>query len=537
MTDVKRWPSKRVPISSCRVWEKNPRAIKKGDFDRLKKQIVELGQYKPLVATADGRGFVILGGNMRLRALKEIGATDVELTIVDAPTEELRIKYSLSDNDRAGMWDDQALAELIFNAKDALGDLGMFRIDLAPTLAIDRILDSYGPSHDSGPEDEVPKPALLATTRPGDVFTLGRHRLVCGDATTAWSYDAILEGKKADLIFTDPPYNVDYVGQQFAGILNDNMSEDGFIGFTEAWMGLFQKNLKLGGVFYICSGYSSYPPFIYAIKKSGLTFSTPIIWVKNHALMNWPDYHGKNEMILKGKRDKKTATPILYGWNKGRHYFSSDRFEADVWEHPRRASAKMLHPTQKPLSMVQRAIKNSTRPGEIVLDAFAGSGTTMIAAEREGRRAAMIELDPYFCDVIIRRYAAQGGQAEAEIRATRRSAEIPKADRQRMDGQRAGAAAADAKLKGNSKRRSGGDAPIPPEGRGKAARPKPAAPEGGNGRGRRPDLEDPAAGTGPVHDADRRAFTRGTRAKAARQPGRTRPTATEAQAARREGQT
>jgi DNA modification methylase len=212
------------------------------------------------------------------------------------------------------------------------------------------------------------------------------------------------------------------------------MSEDGFIAFTESWMERFRDNLKVGGVFYICSGYHSYVPFLYAIKKTGMTFSAPIIWIKNNTTMGWADYHRKQEMVLKGKREKKNAVPILYGWNRGRHFFSSDRFEADVWEHPRRVPSKMLHPTQKPLSMVQRAIKNSTRPGELVLDAFSGSGTTMIAAEREGRKAALIELDPYYCDVIIRRYASQGGATEEDIRATCKQAEIPAEAKAKMAG-------------------------------------------------------------------------------------------------------
>ncbi len=136
--------------------------------------------------------------------------------------------------------------------------------------------------------------------------------------------------------------------------------------------------------------------------------------------MGWQDYKKKHEMILKAKKEKRRATPIMYGWNGGRHYFLEDRFEADVWEIKRRPGSTMLHPTQKPLAMICRAIRNSSRAGEIVLDPFGGSGSTLIAAEREGRKARVIELDPKYVDVIIRRYAAFTETPEAEIRATRR---------------------------------------------------------------------------------------------------------------------
>jgi DNA modification methylase len=384
----------------------------------LKKQIIELGFYKPLVATHENHGYIVIGGNARLRVLKEIGAREIELSLVYAPTDELKLKYALSDNDRASAWDDQALAELAYKTKDKIGDLEMFRLDLAASTPIGRVLDAFGPSQDPE-EDQIPKPEQKAISKPGDLFTLGRHRLLCGDATNQAAFDRLLDGKKIDLVFTDPPYNVAYQGTKYAPILNDDLSEEGFIQFVEAWMDCIKRNMKQGGVFYICSGYSSYPAFVYAIKKSGMIFAGPIVWVKNNTSLGWNDYRHKHEMVLKGSNKAKRAQPILYGWNGGRHYFFESRFETDVWEMNRRASTTMLHPTQKPLALMQRAIKNSSRPGELVLDPFAGSGGTLIAAEREGRTAQVIEIDPVYVDVIIRRFAALGGPDEDEIRATR----------------------------------------------------------------------------------------------------------------------
>lgn len=227
----------------------------------------------------------------------------------------------------------------------------------------------------------------------------------------------------ADLVWTDPPSNVAYSGGEtgkFGQILGDDMSEEDFVEFVIAFITRMKENIKKGGVFYICSGYSSYPTFVYALKIAGLVYSSPIIWVKNNTSLGWADYRKKQEMVLKGKRGRKKAQPILYGWNKGKHYFPEHKFEADVWEMARRPSQTMLHPTQKPIGLIQRALRNSSRPDEIVLDPFAGSGSTIIAADREGRTAYTMELDPIFIDVIIRRYAALGGPTENEIRASRR---------------------------------------------------------------------------------------------------------------------
>jgi DNA modification methylase len=276
------------------------------------------------------------------------------------------------------------------------------------------------------PEDTVPDPEPTTDTEVGDIFNLGPHRLLCGDATAAWSYQALLGEERAGLVFTDPPYNVAYKGQKFGEIMNDDMAPEAFIEFSVAFMQRLHEFSREGAALYICSGYSSYPPFLYALYRAGMTFSCPIIWVKDNPSMGWEDYKKQHEMVLKARREKKrTATPILYGWNKGRHYFAADRFEADVWIMKKRAGATMLHPTQKPLSLVQRAIRNSSVKEDLVLDPFVGSGTTIIAAEREGRTARAMDLDPFNIDTTIRRYAALGGPSIKDIRATKTRAVLP----------------------------------------------------------------------------------------------------------------
>jgi len=410
---------KRVPIDQVEPWEKNPRGIKRKDFDRLKKQITELGIYKPLVCTQENGRYIILGGNMRIRALRELGAQKVDVSVVEAKTEAEKLKYALSDNDRAGEYDDQALAELLFANRDGI-DLEDFRIDIGPTISLERLMTSFGPDIAVTEEDIVPEPEKTSSTPRGALFDLGPHRLLCGDATQEWAYAALMDGMKADLIFTDPPYNVAYKGSKLGTIAGDDMTEEEFIEFSCRFMAQLKENTKRGGAFYICSGYSSYPVFLYALHQAGLTFSTPIVWVKNNTSLGWGDYRHKHEMLLKGRssRQKKSAQPILYGWKGGRHYFPESRFEADVWEMNRRGSSNMLHPTQKPLGLIQRAIRNSSRKGECVLDPFAGSGSTLVGAEREGRVAYVMDLDPLCVDTTIRRYAALGAQTEEEIRQT-----------------------------------------------------------------------------------------------------------------------
>lgn len=417
---------KKVPIGHVDVWEKNPRNIKTKDFERLKKQIQDLGVYKPLICYSENGRYITLGGNMRLRALKELGTKEVEISIVKPKTEAEKIKYSLSDNDRAGEYDDQALAELVYSAKDEI-DTDLFKIDLGYSLSVEELLTQFAPKIEAGEEDTVPERKPEPVAKLGDLYELGPHRLLCGDATKPESYKALLEGKPADIVFTDPPYNVAYGGGQtkkFGPILGDDMTEEQFVDFVIDFITRMKENTKRGGVFYICSGYSSYPTFVYAIKAIGLTYSGPIIWVKNNTSLGWGDYRHKHEMLIKAKRGNKKAQPILYGWNGGRHYFMEHRFEADVWEIARRGSQTMLHPTQKPLGLIQRALRNSSRPGENVLDPFAGSGSTIIAAEREGRIAFAMDLDPIYVDVIIRRYAAMGGPNEKEIRTTRKKIKL-----------------------------------------------------------------------------------------------------------------
>ena len=415
---------KEVPIDQVDTWDKNPRNVKKTEFNRLKAMITKLGVYKPLICVLEKGRYITLGGNFRLRACRDLGHETVGISIVKAPTDAQKLEYALSDNDPIAEYDDQTLAEMIYGEKDNIST-ELFKVNLVKPMSIDGLLTQFGPKVEVSEEDTIPDPEVAVIAKRGDLYELGPHRLLCADATEPESYPALLEGKLADLVVTDPPHiKTHEIGKtdKFGPTLGEDLSEEDYVNFTLEFIGRMKENLKPGGVFYVCGSFSSYPIFAYALKTNELICAGPIIWIKDHPVPVWSDYRSKHEMVLKGKKSKrKKSAPILFGWAKGKHYFAEHKKEADVWEIASRSAASMLHPTQKPLGLLQRAIRNSSKPDELILDPFAGAGSTMIAADREARTAYAMELDPKYIDVIIRRFAALGGLTEDEIRATRKT--------------------------------------------------------------------------------------------------------------------
>lgn len=333
------------------------------------------------------------------------------------------LKYALSDNDFVGQNDEQAIAEMAFIHTEEI-DSKTYHVAVSQPVPLAAVMDEYGPTMQEANEDTVPPIATgPAKTKKGDLFLLDEHRLMCGDACNDQQVARLMNGNVADAVFTDPPYNVNYKGTKSDGIMGDKQTTEEFVNFSLRFFERIKEALKSGGVYYVCSGYSSYPTFLYAIHATGLTFSCPIIWVKNSSALGWGDYRHKHEMVLKGKvpgRRTRKAQPIMYGWNKGAHYFKDTRYEADVWEAKKRASQSMLHPTQKPVALSRRALKNSTKEKEIVLDPFAGSGSTLIGAVQTSRTCYSMELDPKYCDIIIKRYAHFVDKDERDIWKTRK---------------------------------------------------------------------------------------------------------------------
>lgn len=369
-------------ISDLHNWEHNPRSISKEGFERLKKQITKLGIYKPLLITEDG---TVLGGNMRLKAYKELGITDVPVSIVDAPTEEKKIEYALSDNDRAGQYEGDQLADLIGNFPEV--EWNDYAVDIKPPLLVHDLMDQYS----EVVEDEVPEVSQdPPISKLGEIYKLGRHVLMCGDSANSDDTFLLMDfGKvKADMVFTDPPYGVDYEGKTKDKLKIDNDK-------TTDLFRLVLPNLvnhsKTGASFYVCCPPGNNFKDFFLPFEEYLHLSSTIIWAKNSLVLGHGDYHYQHE-------------PILYGWSKdATHKFYGDRSQTTLW-NINRPSASKLHPTMKPIELVSRAIKNSSKEDDIVLDLFGGSGSTLIACEQTNRICYMMELDPKYVDVIRKRY-------------------------------------------------------------------------------------------------------------------------------------
>ena len=373
------------PIGKLQNWDKNPRTITEKDFKRLVAQMKKHGVYKPIIVNQDG---IIVGGNMRFRALQYLEVSEVWVSVVQTKDEAEMLEIALSDNDRAGSYDEEALAEMV-----SLYDIDqeLYTIDTGKMLSIKDLSNKFGPEAE---EDEPPEVgAGEPESKPREIYQLGPHRLMCGDAISDEAVKTLMDGKKADLLLTDPPYNVDYVGKtkDALTIENDKQTDEQFYDFLFLAFRNAKEVSHAGTVAYVCHSDSEGPVFRQAFKDAGWSLRQCLIWLKQHMVMGRQDYHWKHE-------------PILYGWLEGgAHYFVNDRTQTTVWEFDR-PNASKEHPTMKPVKLMGQAINNSTKPGDIVLDLFAGSGSTLMAAEQTGRICYAMELDPKYCDVIRKRY-------------------------------------------------------------------------------------------------------------------------------------
>ena len=410
-----------IKIRDLKRADYNPRIMPDSEMSALKTSIKTFGFVEPIVVNSNSERYgVLVGGHQRLSALEAIIASGtipaginesdeqgiymVPASFVDLSAEDEKL-LNLALNKIKGKWDEEKLSAIIISLKeDPHIPASGFRED-----EISRILDQTldDDKEEEEPIDDTKEPR----SKVGEIYELGPHRLICGDSTDPETYRALLGKEKADMIFTDPPYNVNYhsrgeklKGEELEKIKNDNMTAEEFKAFIDGAFYAMFMHAQEGASFYICSGWSSYPQFLQSMLANGFRHSGIIIWVKNVPSMGWNDYRYKHEWIAKAtKPDPKTAESIIYGWKVGTHTFYGDN-EYDVWEMPRKATARYLHPTEKPDWLAMRALRNSTKRNDVVLDPFAGSGSTMMAAHKTGRRAYMIELDPKFCDVIRDRW-------------------------------------------------------------------------------------------------------------------------------------
>jgi DNA modification methylase len=378
------------PIDRPKPHPDNPRAHPEQQIAQLARSIETFGFTHPVIVDENGG---ILAGHGTTLAAGRAGLKEVPVIVVSGLTETEKRLYLIADNQLGfnSTWDEEKLQAMIADLEKNLAELDLtgFR-----PQELDRILADLAPEKEGWiDEDQIPEPTSSITT-PGDLWILERHRVFCGDARSAESYQRLLEGAPADMTFADPPYNVNYSqrrgGIRIAKIANDDLGAE----FREFLQSACEQMLAFTrGAVYICMGSSELHTLHDAFTDAGGYWSTFIIWAKDNFTLGRSDYQRQYECIL-------------YGWKKGQdHFWCGARDEGDVWHIPK-PKRNRLHPTVKPVCLVERAIRNSSERGALVLDPFGGSGSTLIACEKSGRRAAMMELEPHYVDVMIERWEA-----------------------------------------------------------------------------------------------------------------------------------
>ena len=385
------------PIERLLPYIRNARTHSEAQIAQIAASIAEFGFTAPILAGSDG---VIVAGHGRLAAARKLGLASVPVVVLEHLTPTQRRALVIADNkiaENAG-WDEELLRLELAELQGADFDLALTGFDADELLEIMAGEESTTEGHTD--EDAAPEVPVTPVSKSGDVWIMGQHRLLCGDSTDAASYTLLMAGEKAAMTFTDPPYGVNYANSakdKMRGtnrpILNDNLGED-FEPFLKA--ALTPMIAHCQGAIYIAMSSSELDTLQSAFRAAGGKWSTFIIWAKNTFTLGRSDYQRQYE-------------PILYGWPEGatRHW-CGDRDQGDVW-HFNKPRVNDLHPTMKPVELVERAIRNSSRPGDVVLDPFGGSGTTLIAAEKSGRQARLIELDPKYVDTIVRRWQEYAG--------------------------------------------------------------------------------------------------------------------------------
>jgi len=428
-------------IEQVKEYEGNPRRNEDA-VDAVANSIREFGFRQPIVVDEEG---VVIVGHARLKAAVKLGLKKVPVHVARGLSPEQIRAYRLADNATRDLseWDYELLPIELGALKDAGYDLELIGF---PEDELAEIMDTGELKEGLTDPDQVPEPPDEAITRRGDLWILGGHRLLCGDAGEAEEVDRLLEGGAIQLVNTDPPYNVrveprsataiaaglssfapDPYGRKRKGLMHhqafdvargvidpskarakmrakdrplegDFLPDEEFAALLRLWFGQVARVLEPGRAFYIWGGYSNVGNMPAALADCGLYFSQAIIWVKGHPVMCRKDFMGNHEWCF-------------YGWREGAaHKFFGPPNVADVWEVKKTPPQKMQHLTEKPVELAVRAIQYSSRPGENVFDPFGGSGSTLIACEQAGRRCYMMEVDALYCDVIVRRWEQFTGQ-------------------------------------------------------------------------------------------------------------------------------
>lgn len=383
-----------IPVGELKPAAYNPRKkLKAGDkeYEKIKNSIQEFGYVEPIIVNYD---MTVIGGHQRLTVLKDLGYTEVQCVVVRIEDENKVKALNVALNKITGAWDEQLLADLLVDLKtqDFNTDFTGFEAPEIEQL-FSKVHNKEIKEDDFDVDEELKKPTM---SKQGDVWLLGRHRFICGDSTKPETYDTLMDGQLANMVLTDPPYNVN-VEETAGKIKNDNMADEDFYKFLFAAFVCMEQNMAQDASIYVFHADTQGLNFRKAFHDAGFYLSGCCIWKKNALVLGRSPYQWRHE-------------PCLFGWKLGgKHQWYSDRKQTTVWEYDRPKASKD-HPTMKPVALMAYPIQNSCMSNCIVLDPFLGSGSTLIACEETNRICYGIELDEKFADVIVKRYIeAKGG--------------------------------------------------------------------------------------------------------------------------------
>jgi DNA modification methylase len=408
---IERWPVDRLIPYAC-----NPRTHDDEQVAQIAASIKEFGFVNPILAGPDSE---MITGHGRLLAAGKLGMSEVPVIVIEGLSKNQRRALAIADNKLAlnAGWDEELLRleiEALKNAEYDLDILGFEDDELRALLA------QQDAARGLTDEDAVPELQETLISAPGDLWLLGDHRLFCGDATVPAAVDRLMAGDAADLVFTDPPYNVDYEGytEEKLKIKGDRMTAEQFQQFLQDAFGSYRRIVKPGASMYVCHSSSWQREFQNAMESAGFEVRCQIIWAKNTFAWGFGRYKFQHEPIfythLLGQKDP------WYG----------DKSQSTLWNE-KKPAANRIHPTAKPVELIERALVNSSKAGDIVADLFGGSGSTLIGCERRGRKARLMEIDPKYVDCIVRRWQDHIGQ-QATLDGDGRTFNTVAAERQRV---------------------------------------------------------------------------------------------------------
>ncbi len=390
----------RIPVEQLKPAKYNPRRdLKPGDpaYEKIRRSLKEFGYVDPVIWNEVTGN--IVGGHQRYKVLVAEGATEIDCVVVhiENPQDEKALNVAL--NKAVGEWEPVALADLLSELQQSGYDLGATGFDPAE---VDELFSQVHDKDVKDDESDIDPDEVTPFVQTGDVWTLGRHRMMCGDSTKAADVDLLMAGVKANLVVTDPPYNVSYQSVDGKTIQNDSMADGEFYQFLLAAFQNMAAHMAEGGSAYIFHADTEGLNFRRAFKDAGFHISGVCIWVKESLVLGRSPYQWQHE-------------PVLFGWlPNGKHKWFADRKQTTIWhfEKPKRSKE---HPTMKPIPLLAYPIKNSSAPNGVVMDLFGGSGSTLIACEQTDRICRTMELDPKYASAIVLRYAGEYGSENVKV--------------------------------------------------------------------------------------------------------------------------